>query len=412
MSVAVVSRVSAPSKIPLPDFLPQPAVEYLDELEAAGRTPQTLALYRNVLRGYFAHLAGKVATPADVRDHLDSILNPNSRSLHLVILRQFYKFQKRRGWMTDDPTAGIPRPKKHRREYGQLDVHAFNKALGYLPPSYRMIALVLYYTGARITETCTLRVEDVSFQDEQYGTIEFRSRKGGNAGFAVFGPEIAEALRTWIDGREGYLFPSPFSDARPVLPKTVWDRLRRAGELAGIPGRLHPHRLRHSYICTAVESGAWNQLALQQQLGHRNAESTAHYYKPSRRGLQNILRTLHGQAVVTVPAPVAPMPVPVVTAPLMEAPRTESVVMPRRSRADTRQSFHRFLLDLDPEGEVIRLGDIADRLAIDAARVTHLLNEVRIPGWVRTQRRYGKTWLQVVNRDAVARCVNQNGGGE
>jgi len=64
----------------------------------------------------------------------------------------------------------------------------------------------------------------------------------------------------------------------------VASRLATLGRLANVPGKVTPHRFRHTFITRAVDAG-WNQLALQQQLGHSNPASTAHYYRPSRAGL-------------------------------------------------------------------------------------------------------------------------------
>lgn len=265
-------------------------VVFLDELEAAGRTPATLKVYAHALNAFRRHLGPRLlqdAAPLDVRDFLDHTHSVNTRSTRLVVLRKFFRFLVHRGLLREDPTDGIPAPKVRRRDYVPVTEEEFQGVYQACGPQDRLLFLVLFRTGARIAETCGIMAEHISL-DKEGGVINFPNRKGGESGFAAFGPDLAAALKTWLfthPTHPEYLFPSPTVQNAPISPSAAYMRVVRAGRRAGLISRLTPHRLRHSFTTLCVDLG-WPQLALQKQLGHQSPVATAFYYHPSRKGLR------------------------------------------------------------------------------------------------------------------------------
>lgn len=259
---------------------------YLDTVEAAGRTPGTVHHYRQALRA-LARLANPAAaTELDIRDFLDRYPNLNTRSAYLVVLRQFYGFCIKRGLLTADPTTHIPLPKTHPRRWPLISPAEFDRLREKAAPWLRVFISVLYYVGSRVSETCAIRAEHIYLEGTQ-GTVDFPRRKGGDSGFSAFGYQMAQELKTWLPGHAEWLFPHPQHPTQPISPGRVRYVLRQLGKAAGIPGILAPHRFRHTFTTNAVDGG-WNQLSLQQQLGHRNPATTARYYRPSRKGLMSV----------------------------------------------------------------------------------------------------------------------------
>lgn len=226
------------------------------------------------------------AMPLDVRDFLDSSRSVNTRGTRLVVLRRFFRFLVRQGLYEGNPTEGIPSPKGRRRAYVPITEEEFQGICKVSGPQDRLMLQVLFRTGSRISETCKIRVEHISL-DKEGGIINFPTRKGGESGFAAFGPDLAEALRTWFLTHRGYLFPSTTVQNAGISPSAAYMRVLRAGSRAELTSRLTPHRLRHSFITHCVDLG-WPQLALQQQVGHRSPMATAFYYHPSRSGLRGV----------------------------------------------------------------------------------------------------------------------------
>ena len=261
---------------------------YLDTLEAAGRSPLTIIDYRRRLVPFLRRLNGLNPTNLDIRDYLDTIKSTNNKSVTLVVLRQWFKFLRERGLFDGDPAMGIPLPKQHRRNYPPVSPEEFTRLVTCLPrEDLRVLAYLFYRVGCRHAEAVGMKAAHVSFEGD-YGTIEFPHRKGETDGFAAFGPDVAPVLRPFLAGKEGSLFGFPSRASLDYF-------FRVAGERAGIPGRVTPHRLRHMFITVSVDAG-WNQLALQQQIGHRDPTSTAWYYRPSRKGLREAYRRAENNA--------------------------------------------------------------------------------------------------------------------
>jgi site-specific recombinase XerD/DNA-binding XRE family transcriptional regulator len=289
--------------------LPELEALYLDNLQAAGRSPLTLTRYREVIDKFRKSLGGKTtADPLDVRDFLDTIRSPNTRTNSLVVLRQWFKFLTDQKIARSDPSRGIPLGKFRRRNAAPVTEEDLTRLLDAFAqdPAMQVLATILYRVGPRIRETCAMRTEHVSF-DGDYGTIDFPERKGGQAGFAAFGPEVTYLLRPWVATQSGWVFPSRTGH---TTHKWVETKFRRASKRARLAVPITPHLLRHSYITSAVEAG-WSQLALQQQIGHSNPISTSWYYRPSRQGLIRISKRLHGVPEENAQASATPPPLSV-----------------------------------------------------------------------------------------------------
>ena len=64
-----------------------------------------------------------------------------------------------------------------------------------------------------------------------------------------------------------------------ISPRQIDDRFAQFRTLAGLPGDLSVHSLRHSYVSHLIEDGT-DPLFVQQQVGHSWASTTAVYTNP------------------------------------------------------------------------------------------------------------------------------------
>ena len=71
------------------------------------------------------------------------------------------------------------------------------------------------------------------------------------------------------------LFPGE-APGQPITMRTVQRAFHEAVVRAGLPGRITPHTLRHSFATHLLEMGV-DIRVIQQLLGHRNLNSTARY---------------------------------------------------------------------------------------------------------------------------------------
>lgn len=163
-------------------------------------------------------------------------------------------------------------PRGLPRVLGMTEVVALLGAL--LTPLYRIVALVMYAAGLRITEAVSLRVDDI---DAARGVIRVRG-KGSKVREVMLSPKLLTALRTyWAAARppRPYLFVSP-ATGKPVRAEAVRRAIHRARLAAGLKKVVTPHMLRHSFASHLVDAGT-DIRVIQHLLGHASITTTVVY---------------------------------------------------------------------------------------------------------------------------------------
>ena len=102
---------------------------------------------------------------------------------------------------------------------------------------------LLYDTGARISEICTLTYDII---DTEARTAEIQNAKRRDDGYIFWGNDTNEFLKTYLDNVKGNLFPS-VRQCQRILQKYV--------NKAGIEKRITPHSFRHSKAWRILDNG-------------------------------------------------------------------------------------------------------------------------------------------------------------
>jgi type 1 fimbriae regulatory protein FimB/type 1 fimbriae regulatory protein FimE len=135
------------------------------------------------------------------------------------------------------------------------------------------VILVSYRHGLRVTEVTSLRWEQVDFRHQ---VLHVRRIKNGTASTHPLGKRERRYLRLlrrrYPDAR--HVFMSELKG--PLKPSAVQKLVARAGKLAGLPFRVHPHMLRHACGYKLANDGQ-DTRAIQAYLGHRNINHTVIY---------------------------------------------------------------------------------------------------------------------------------------
>jgi integrase/recombinase XerD len=135
----------------------------------------------------------------------------------------------------------------------------------------------LYFSGARISETCGLRYRNVRWDDD--GAVVELFGKGGKTRYVRLAEDRARCL-----GRNGA--PDAFvfgtRTGKPLHVTEAVNMVRRAAKRAGIAKNVAPHWLRHSHVTHALDAGAPIQL-VQQTVGHASMATTGMYAHVSQK---------------------------------------------------------------------------------------------------------------------------------
>lgn len=121
-------------------------------------------------------------------------------------------------------------------------------------------------TGLRSEEMISLRVEHLEVSAQSVFVAE---GKGCKQRYVPLPDVLVPICRDWLDGRtEGHVARMP--------AMTLYWRVRRLGRLAGLPGIVHPHTLRHTYA-TRVYEVTRDLRVVQELLGHESIATTQIY---------------------------------------------------------------------------------------------------------------------------------------
>ncbi|ASJ00348.1 site-specific tyrosine recombinase/integron integrase [Thermococcus gorgonarius] len=251
--------------------------EFATYLDLEGKSPNTVRMYSYYVRKYL-EWGGELKARSALR-FLASLRRKgySNRSLNLVVqaLRAYFRFEGQ-----DDEAEKLKPPKVPRSLPKALTVDEIRKLISSVPPLKRrdrLIFLLLYGAGLRVSELCNLKKKDVDLERK---IIVVRGGKGAKDRVVPIPDELAEEIRKYLLEREDeseYLLVEVRRKKKDKLsPKTVWHLLRKYGGKAGI--KVTPHMLRHSFATHMLERGV-DIRAIQELLGHSNLSTTQIYTK-------------------------------------------------------------------------------------------------------------------------------------
>ena len=300
--------------------MPLDVEDFLTWLAAErGRSSNTLVAYRRDLSSYWVWLVERGENLDDVTgSDLDAYvghlrergLAPSSVKRALVAVRSLHRFRSEEGLAAMDPSASIETPRVPAGLPKALTESEIDgllaQVVGDNPVSLRDRAVleVLYGTGARISEVCTLGIGDVDLD----GGLLRLFGKGSKERVVPLGRWARVALAAWLgEGARSAMEPEQWArrgDADAVFlnqrggrlgRQGAWAIVRKYGDAAGLGERLTPHVLRHSCATHMLDHGA-DIRAVQELLGHASITTTQVYTMVSNERLFAAYDAAHPRA--------------------------------------------------------------------------------------------------------------------
>lgn len=149
----------------------------------------------------------------------------------------------------------------------------------------RAVAMLLFYTGIRISECAALKEHDVSVVGRKNRVI-IRNGKGDRYREIPLNGEAKEALSEWISERNEKFDGTKIDEALFLNPQgkrlstaSLDLIVRKIGQSCGLS--VSAHVLRHTCLTNLVRNG--NDLVLVAEIGgHKRLETTRRYTLPTR----------------------------------------------------------------------------------------------------------------------------------
>lgn len=257
---------------------------------------------------------GKIDALA-VRAHVASLhrakLSSRSLARHLSAVRSLFRWACRSGWCATNPAAGVPTPRQPKTLPRALTFADTEKLLfaeeegAPFPERDRAMFEMLYATGLRVSELSGLDLDDLDSGQRLARVLG----KGGKERIVPYGEPAEEALRAYLPARAALRAAAERrgdsgDDREPLFvnhrggrltSRSVARILKRRLREAGLPDRISPHALRHTFATHLLSAGA-DLRSIQELLGHASLSTTQKYTHVDAARLMEVYRKAHPKA--------------------------------------------------------------------------------------------------------------------
>ncbi|MDR2391501.1 MAG: tyrosine recombinase, partial [Planctomycetota bacterium] len=223
----------------------------------------------------------------------------------IAALRSFYKFQQRRGHVEINPARTVRTPKPDKKIPVFLTIDMMERLLAapdkgaFAGSRDRAMLELVYSAGLRSFELVGLNHEDI---DMDRRLLRLRG-KGLKERINPIGRYAAEALGSYLSLKAGHAWQQDI-DAKAVFlnfrgqrltTRSVRRMITHYAVMAGLPGEVSPHTLRHSFATHLLQRGA-DLRVVQELLGHENISTTQIYTHITSGEMRRIYDSSHPRA--------------------------------------------------------------------------------------------------------------------
>ena len=272
-----------------------------------------LEAFKQFYKNLNSELSWKTIDSDIVRDWEVSMMdNGNTASSvnrRLSALRSFYRFLLRRKMVTVDPVHNLQGPRKEKSLPYYIRESEMNRLLdgeGYFTDDFegqrdRMIMLMFYSTGIRLSELTGLNLADVDLDQMQVKVTGKRNKQR----IIPYGDEMGDAIRGYLGMRALFLvdkgrgeeqaFFVDTKNGNRILPAKVQTLVKRYLSLVTTQRKCSPHVLRHSFATSMLNHHADLQ-SVKELLGHESLSTTEIYTHTSFEELKEMYKQAHPRA--------------------------------------------------------------------------------------------------------------------
>ena len=226
----------------------------------------------------------------------------------LAALRTFFQFLVREGMLDINPAKLVSTPRLEKKLPKHLSIEEAIKFIEApnietdLGKRDRAMLELMYATGVRVAELTKLNLGHIDFKNRLIRVTGKRRKER----IIPFGEPAGEALKKYLDVRDGFLDAAPVSSREPEALFLNYQGTRITTRSVGrmvdkyireCAGRydISPHALRHSFATHLLDSGA-DLRDIQELLGHARLSSTQIYTHVSMEKLIQVYDKAHPKA--------------------------------------------------------------------------------------------------------------------
>ena len=230
-------------------------------------------------------------------------LSPRSIQRVLSTSRSFFEYLLIEGIIKLSPAQNINSPKSAQLLPKAMDADLVQRLLDFKPNGLievrdKAIAELLYSSGLRLSEVCTLDVQDLELKERVCRV----TGKGNKMRVVPVGKKAIQAIRDLLIHRKELKHSKSSSSeamflnnkGKRISARSIQLRLEKLCAQRGLPG-INPHMLRHSFASHVLESSG-DLRAVQEMLGHADIATTQIYTKLDFQHLSKVYDSAHPRA--------------------------------------------------------------------------------------------------------------------
>jgi integrase/recombinase XerC len=287
-------------------------ISFIEYLKFEKRSSQhTIVSYQNDLEQFFQFLQSQYETSelksiksTMVRSWLAELkgdeMTAKSINRKISTLKSFFKYYLKQGTLNVSPMVTIISPKISKRlpsfvEERHLDT-LFNHvefADNWEDKTKRIVMLLLYNTGMRLSELINLKESQIDYSYKQIKVLG----KGNKERIIPISSELLNDIKTYTMSKSIESAKNVFvtSKGKPLQPRYVYGFVRDYLSLVTTIRKKSPHVLRHSFATHLMNAGA-ELNAVKELLGHSSLASTQIYTHNTIEKLKEVFTKAHPKA--------------------------------------------------------------------------------------------------------------------
>jgi len=233
-----------------------------------------------------------------------SELAPSTVARKLAALRACFRTLREHGLVEQNPAELVAAPKRPSNLPRVLRPAELSALIDRIPAGTaleardRALIELAYGSGLRAEELVSADVESLDLDGEEIRV----EGKGSKTRLVPIGEYARDAIVGYLERSRPALLSDPSETAlflsksgRRLQSSDVRRRLRLWARAAELPGRVHPHALRHSFATHLLDGGA-DLRAIQELLGHEHLSSTQIYTRVESARLRSAYSSSHPRA--------------------------------------------------------------------------------------------------------------------
>ena len=218
-------------------------------------------------------------------------------------LKSFFKYQLRTGSLKQTPMSKVIAPKNEKRLPAfvpDTDIEklfeAISKPKDWKEKTTRLMVLIFYSTGMRLSEVINMRDSDVN---EAGSSLKILG-KGNKERIIPISKELIKEINTYREARTIYnVLPNGFllqqENGRMLQHRSVYTIINKLLGTVTTIEKKSPHILRHTFATHLANNGA-DLNAVKELLGHSSLASTQIYTHNTIEKLKSIYNKAHPKA--------------------------------------------------------------------------------------------------------------------